>query len=995
VAELFDFGAAQTAATISEQLNEQQRAAILHGEGPMLVVAGAGTGKTRVITERIRYLLGANPDLRGEQILGLTFTNKAAGEMQHRVASAVGERGKAVELCTFHAFCTALFQRIDPGRRILTNEDHWILLRRNLRRLALDKYRRLAEPGQFLGDFVRFFSRCQDELITPDDYQRYADGLVQKALAAEGVAQTDEVTLMLEEAAKQQEIARAYRESDALLREGRLLTFGSMLMDAVRRIDADAALAAEMRERYRYVLVDEFQDTNIAQLELLWRLAGAHRNIFAVGDDDQAIYRFRGASFGSFKLFIERFGDKSAPDGNCPVQALTKNYRSTERILRVANQVISMNERADFFPVKELVAQSKGGPKIREVELASAAHEARWVAGEIERLHAAGGRWRSFAALYRTHANRDLLVQELSARGIPFVIRNLSIFGNSLVRDLIAYFRLIAQPSDNVAFARVFAMPGWRFQPQDLVRLAERAQRAPLWDALVAEGAEAKLSPGNRGAELVSLITSLRKRARRATTAEIFSELAAKLDLFIQAGGDYRPYVERLAQFIKEWEPKSETQRLSEFVEYLDFFQQAGGQINLEEEGAHDSVQLMTVHAAKGLEFDHVFLMRLTQGNFPKRARPAVLEFPDELMKEERPEGDFKIQEERRLFYVALTRARQRLTITSVVDGKRNKASLFLDDILENGELVRRDIERLEPKDDASAGAQAKTRARESGGAPDLFASEREGSLVFSRLPEWAEEYRPPAFEPLKLSASAIDCYSSCPQKYLFSHVWRIRGGPNAAITFGSTMHTTIKHFIGELRGGRKLPFEEVAAIFEREWSSAGFEDDYQLEEYKKDGIDQLRVFHAAMLAEPPDVREQEKPFELPMDGNVILTGRMDQVNNLGHGHEIVDFKTGKPKTDEHARKDLQLTIYALAAREAFELNPVRLVLHNLQDNSRAAATRDEKAFKKLRGIIDETAASIRAQDFEAKVNSFACRYCEFQPICPAHEQALILIARD
>ena len=296
---LFDLQGGGTPAL--ELLNPQQRAAVIHGDGPMLVVAGAGTGKTRVITERIRTLLESQPDLRGDQILGLTFTDKAAGEMKSRVAAASGERGKDVQLSTFHAYCKTLLEELDPGLRVLDEYDHWILLRRNLRLLALDRYRRLAEPGQFLGDFVKFFSRCQDELVTPDDYQRYADAYSARTQAARGKPEPDEALLQMEEAARQQEIARAYRASDALLRDGRMLTFGSMLLETVRRIDADPALAAQLRARYRYVLVDEFQDTNIAQLELLWRLAGEHRNIFAVGDDDQAIYRFRGASFGSFQ----------------------------------------------------------------------------------------------------------------------------------------------------------------------------------------------------------------------------------------------------------------------------------------------------------------------------------------------------------------------------------------------------------------------------------------------------------------------------------------------------------------------------------------------------------------------------------------------------------------------------------------------------------------------------------------------------------------------
>src|SRR5215472_1350252 len=418
------------------QLNDAQRRAILHGDGPLLVIAGAGTGKTRVITERIRHLLQSNPNLSGENILGLTFTKKAAGEMKARVVKTAGERGKAVTLDTFHAFCESLLKDTDPQRVLLGKEDHWILLRRNLARLKLDQYRRLAEPGQFLNDFVEFFSRCQDELVSAEDYQRYADQLAGELEAERAFLDADTLSEREEMVAREREIARAYRASEELLREKKRVSFGSLITGAVALLESDAELRESLRQRFRYILVDEFQDTNIAQLRLLELLASDSRDIFAVGDNDQAIYRFRGASFASFQLFLEKFARwEPGEDSHKFRVSLTENYRSTPNILRVATQVIGQNTVSADFPKKLLTTTRPEGEKIRIVEFASDEEEARWVAGELQRIRAAGRRWMDCAVLYRQHAHRDELVRELSARKIPFVISRLSILEHPLVRD--------------------------------------------------------------------------------------------------------------------------------------------------------------------------------------------------------------------------------------------------------------------------------------------------------------------------------------------------------------------------------------------------------------------------------------------------------------------------------------------------------------------------------------------------------------------------------
>src|SRR5271155_4301295 len=544
------------------KLNEAQRRAITHGEGPLLVIAGAGTGKTRVITERIKHLLFSDDALLGENILALTFTNKAAGEMRSRVTKSTGERGKGVTIETFHSFCQGLLKEIAPDRRVLEKVDHWILLRRNMRRLNLEKYRKLAEPGQFLNDFLQFFSRCQDELVSSADYARFAEGEAQTLEAERGQLDEDTYKERLDEVGKQREIARAYRASDDLLHEKNSVAINGLITDAVALLENDAGKRAALQERYKHILVDEFQDTNMAQLRLLELLCAEPRNIVVVGDNDQAIYRFRGASFGSFKTFLERFAGWQQGQDSGPFRvALTENYRSTPNILRVAQQVIAQNEVSADFPNKILAPHKAEGERIRVVELADKESEARWVGSELERIHSAGRRWKDLAVLYRQHAHRDDLVEELSRRKIPFVITKLSILEHPLVRDVLAYLRLIAKPYDDVACARILAMPAWQMEPVDLVRLAERTRKkrgTSLYDALQSPQSELPFNPSAATlSELLEFASAQRKNLKRRTAREILGALIEWLEIPQLAGLRDRRYVTQLAQFLKDWEPKS------------------------------------------------------------------------------------------------------------------------------------------------------------------------------------------------------------------------------------------------------------------------------------------------------------------------------------------------------------------------------------------------------------------------------------------------------
>ncbi len=992
------------AQTFEIELNPQQRVAAEHGDGPLLVVAGAGTGKTRVITERIRLLLENDQQLAGENILGLTFTDKAANEMRWRIEKRMGERAVGVWLGTFHSFCyNEILLPSNPELKVIDPLDHRILLRRNIQRLELNIFKRLAEPGEFLQDFEQFFSRCQDELVTPEDYQRYLDGLKASYGAKRAQMEPEARSAQEEMIAEKEEIARAYRVSEQILRERNLVTYGAQLMQAVLLLRSDAALLEKTRERYRYILVDEFQDTNVAQLELLRMLTGERRNIFVVGDHNQAIYRFRGASFGSLKTFLKDFCgvSRETPEEKWPRVHLTRNYRSTKRILRVAGMVAAESDDSRYVPFTPLDTENPEGEKIRIVEFGRPEEEAEWIANEIEQLHAAGVAWRDFAALYRKHTHRQYLVEALTRRQIPFVIRRLSILSSTLIRDLLAYLRLIAISSDDVACARVIAIPYWRIEPRDLVRVAERAQKSrgkSLWEEFEAWASEKKGLPGapaedSRASELVDFIFSMRARAKKMNAKEMLAELTAAIGLAPLATESDSYNLDRFKTFVEEWQKKGDGWSLHDFIKYLGYFDEAGGDIYLEAEPTDDAVQLMTVHSAKGLEFLHVFLLRLCRGDFPARPRQPVFEFPPELMKEEMPPGDFQKQEERRLFYVALTRARWMLTLSTIIN-KRKKRSEFFDDLLGDAKIQKLDVRQLAPSVSVPDREQAVGSAPADASRPGLFGETAGSTKAYSHIALWANAFHPPRPEPLQLSASAIDTYQSCPMKYLLETSWHLRGEPKAMMTFGNTMHKTIKEFVADVKKRKRVPFEEVAAIYDRVWSGAGFIDDYHEEEYKKAGREQLEAFHKTYSAEPADVLMQEKQFELELENNVTILGRIDQVNRIARDEvEVVDYKTGNPKSQKATDANLQLSVYALATREVLELTPKRLTFYNLVTNEAVVTERDAKALATVRKTISETADLIRAGEFPAKPG-FICRYCDFQPVCPAHEQLVTIRTR-
>src|SRR5579883_1693297 len=974
----------------SVEFSSEQREAIEHVHGPMLVVAGAGTGKTTVLVRRIVCLI-RNGYARPDEILAVTYSENAAAELKKRVAAELG-RDVNFRASTFHAYGFGLLKAAGRGFEVLDNFDLFVYLRRRLHELPLRVFVKAASPGKFLNDLSAFFARCEDELVDVDRYERYvADVAAGKVPPPRTARSKDADELPIPELiVRCQEIAAVFRRVHGMLQEHNLGTFGQMISGAVHLLENDPAALAEARKHARFILIDEFQDSNVAQIRLAKLLAGDEQNVFAVGDPDQAIYRFRGATAGAFEHFQRQFPRTKHV-------TLSENRRSLSPILRCAFQVIDQNpavalsknapsKRAALSSAREGDARREGKKLVpAPVEIVTTCGhsnlaEASDIAAHIDgiRAHCAGHeregtlhpcRWSDFAVLYRQHNHRDELIEELASRNIPVNVKGVNVLDTPEVRDLLAGLRVLQNASDGISLVRLAAMPRFAIDGEEL--------RAALNAARENKDLIPALEQLKGGPELVRAVGEAQKSAR----AKEMDALACLKIVLGEFGIPVNPPVKALLAFIECWKrkPITETGQLTEFLEYLDFFVEAGGAITLDQTQAEleDAVQLMSAHVSKGLEFPHVFIIRATTGSFPSNFKEVLFEFPQELRDPlTAAECDAKhlhAEEERRLFYVAMTRARDTLAIYAK-QGRGKKDSSppgYLRELLHEKGIA-----------DAFRHRTAEFRSEMTAAA----------TAFTSTLGEWfALPPRAPA-QQLTLSATRLETYNRCPLKYKIETQWNIPDEPVPAMQFGNAVHTALKAYYDSVIAKRPLTRDVLLACFLEQLSISRFEDPLQFELYKKQGLQQLGDFFDLRAAEPlPDVIATEKVFHFEVAG-VRVVGRMDRVDRDGVGLVITDYKTGSPRTDDDAEKSLQLSIYATAARREWGSLPVALRFYNLETNEAATTVRTEEQVREIEAVIRETADSINAGEFGAKPG-FHCQWCGYRTLCPATEERLYSIS--
>jgi DNA helicase-2/ATP-dependent DNA helicase PcrA len=997
----------------SEQLaafepTDEQRIAIEHVHGPMLVVAGAGTGKTTVLTQRIAGLL-QQEHAKPHEIVAITYTRNSAHDLVVRLAEAwLGSsdaravrqvRESGVKVGTFHAYCYSLL--CDARRRfeLIDDQDLYVLLRRDIDELGLEHFITAGDLGKFLRDLLDFFRRCSDELRGPDDYDGYVADLVAGKQKPPRVCSSKQTLTDDEAIARCREIARVFRRVNDKLAAAGMGTYGDVITRALALLN-DSAHPEWLRRAQdgaRFLLIDEFQDSNVAQIKFMKRLAGDEANVFAVGDPDQGIYRFRGATSGTFDQFLAAFGPARVKR-----VTMSENRRSTQAVLSSAYQVIALNpeittqalpggEKWKRLPLVHARTSPEPSPvpPVRVRGCIAKGREAAFVVEQIERMHKAGRPWRDFAVIYRQHSHRDDVVHRLRERGVPFEVEGVSLLEIPEVRDLLAVLRLM-QSADAVSAVRVASLPQFEVDGSEL--------RTAFANAGENLQAEAELARINGGARVLSALSEA-----RSLLASSEGKASAAVDIA------HRCFVlprdkncEAFAEFVDRWTKKpaalSGEGTLREFLDYLELFIEGGGKVcrpDDDDEGTpvtllmesgkdertsepKEAVRLLSAHAAKGLEFPVVFVVRVTKASFPSNYQEDLVEFPEALRNRENiPERDPKSlheEEERRLFYVAVTRAEDELFLTGRPAGKK--------DLTPAGYL--RELVSL--KTGPLAGQIEFSEITEGTLLPALQAS----AAAQPRVHEWVALAPLDSTRLLRLSPSAIESYSYCPLRFKLERDWNLPEEAGAAMQFGQAIHTALMGYFDAQRKGKNLDAETVISSFLDEFAKAKIEEALQRELFEQKGRRQLHVFLNSPSARPHGrVAMIEQRIELNIAGAKV-TGRIDRVDEDKDGLTIIDYKTGRAKTQKHADESLQLSIYALGLHSG---KPVKAVIfENLEDGTTVIATRNSRQLSKAQEEVSEAAENIKAGKFDPSPG-FHCGWCAYQALCPERELVTIAAA--
>ncbi|MGI8608963.1 MAG: ATP-dependent helicase [Candidatus Dormibacteria bacterium] len=947
-------------------LNPAQAEACEFLQGQMMVLAGPGTGKTRVITHRYLNLLNSGVDT--DNIAVFTFTVKAAGEMEERISTLCKTGFKELYVSTFHAFALRFLQEeghhlpIPRPFRIAHDVERWQLMCRVLERTRPDQLYRLPRPLDVAPDLLKLIERAKQEMAGPADYRRIASDMVMEArLGAE----------------MQVQVAGVYEAYQDELTQAGLLDFDDTIYWTVRLLESDAAVLERWRRRLTHVMVDEFQDTNFSQLRLVEALAGREGNVAVVGDDDQSIYKFRGASVANLRRFRKIYP-------GLRIVRLETNYRSTRQVLAAANRLVSQNQER----VKKAITSDREGPQARVYLAPDSHHEVAWTVERIAELLETGAEPAGeIAVLVRTNAQLRPFTRALQRAGIPYQLSGgRGFLDQPEIKDLRSLLRWAVDPTDTQAAARVLGMPGVELDAEVILGLTSSAEGEGLSIEEVANSTVQRIldGPGGEAQQRVAvalrgaleMVRAVRNQALRERADEVIFtalERTRYVDLLSypseiqkrQAGANIDKFVDMAQTFCESAGDDGAT--LSGFMDQLDAIEEssrvsASAQSIPPIETGREAVNLMTVHQAKGLEFGAVICPGLVEDRFPFKNQGEALPLPQELIAEEISSRDPRLAEERRLCYVAVTRARRHVLLSAAQryeGGKKWKPSRFLADM---GFLPAPD------------GSTAEPLLLEEPPAVELPAPPVAQAALPMDHPEVPE---------LVVSYSALDTYQTCPRAYQYRYIYRLPTRTSPEQQFGVAVHQALSLILQEATDGQPT-VERAMAVFDTVFGGDRFCDPINLDLWQQRGRDFVAALHRRGRLDGRALHvAPEQPFNLSMAG-FRLKGRIDRIDRARNGFRLVDYKTGEVKDEWQLERDLQLGLYAIAAEQVFGLRPVTLAICYLEDGIEVDVLKTTSQLQADAERAGELAAGITAGDFTPQPSPWKCARCDFRLVCDA-----------
>lgn len=933
------------------ELNTAQQAAVKITDGPVLVVAGAGTGKTRVIVERIIQLIetGVTP----ESILALTFTEKAAGEMLDRVADASGSLTLDTTIATFNGFGGELLQTYgnDYGLgslRLLGDTGQLVFLREHLDEFELDYFAPVSNPSGQLENLAAYVSLLKQQLVQPADYANYA-----KDLPA-----SDEAEQL--EKQKHQELARFYETYLSICRREQVIDYDDQIFLSIELLQHRPNVLKALQERYRYILVDEFQDTNPMQSRLIDLLAGKTSNVFVVGDDDQSIYGWRGATLANILEFTKRYPQAKEI-------TLIENYRSTQAILDAAYRLIQYNNPHRLEVMNKLdkrlrATEGKGAaPRLQHFGTYEA--ELAWVARDIKRRLDAGQKPESIAVLARRNQGVQKTHEALELHDVPHAVAGISndIYTQPAVKQIIEALKAVADPSDDLALFHTLSGPLFRMEMTELAHLSAQAQRAH--ESL---GETITTSDNDQLKLALATITNWREQSREQSAGTIaytiITDSGWKQKLYAQAEQDMVIFteVQALSKFfatLKEFERAAGVPSVQNYVVNLPTLMATGTGFDDPTLDISDTmVNVLSVHRSKGLEWDTVYIVDCTESSFPLRAHGASLKVPMELLANP-TEADEHMAEERRLMYVAVTRARQEI-IMSYADrhgsSTPRKPSRFLNELL---------------------GREPNETAEEETGQTSLELFSPRATATTIQLPTSMLQN-----DRFVLSVSQIECWLRCPQDFYYKYVLSMPLPPAPQLVYGSLIHGVIER----IHRGRMIGAAPTLAQLTQDVVSnlpqAGYDSKRSRERAHAQAVKTVKLVYERFMQDELPI-ETELPFKLELSGlPLTIRGRIDAVYSLSNGVEIRDFKTGTSvRTVEQAKSRVsasqQLTLYALAWRELRGEMPTKLSLDFVETSQAYGIKKQPKSLETLHAKLSQMIQDLQAGIYPAGRDHSRCMH--------------------